>query len=122
MVKTPRKTTRKMPGVMALPASMQADVVDVDTAAGGDQRTGLYFALWAMATKLALALAVGIALPLLDLMGVQVDGSNPEATRIGLGMLYAALPIAFKVVAVILMWNFPLDAVTQGTLRRQIER
>jgi Na+/melibiose symporter-like transporter len=65
---------------------------------------------------------VGIALPLLDLMGVQVDGSNPEATRVGLGMLYAALPIAFKVVAVILMWNFPLDAVTQGALRRRIER
>ena len=107
---------------LALPASMQADVVDVDTAAGGDQRTGLYFALWAMATKLALALAVGIALPLLDLMGVQVDGSNPEATRIGLGMLYAALPIAFKVVAIILMWNFPLDAAVQDALRRRIER
>lgn len=107
---------------LALPASMQADVVDVDTASGGDQRTGLYFALWAMATKLALALAVGIAFPLLDLLDVQVDGNNPEATRIGLGMLYAALPIAFKVVATGLMWNFPLDEATQGALRRRIER
>ncbi len=107
---------------LALPASMQADVVDVDTASGGGQRTGLYFALWAMATKLALALAVGIAFPLLDLLDVQVDGSNPEATRIGLGMLYAALPIGFKMVAVILMWNFPLDEATQAGLRRRIER
>ncbi len=107
---------------LVLPASMQADVVDVDTASGGDQRTGLYFALWAMATKLALALAVGIAFPLLDLLDVQVDGSNLEATRIGLGMLYAALPIAFKMVAIVLMWNFPLDEATQGALRRRIER
>jgi len=107
---------------LTLPASMQADAVDVDTAAGGSQRTGLYFALWAMATKLALALAVGIAFPLLDLLDVRVDGSNPEGTRIGLGMLYAALPIAFKVVAIVLMWNFPLDRATQEALRRQIER
>lgn len=107
---------------LVLPASMQADAVDVDTVAGGGQRTGLYIALWAMATKLALALAVGIAFPLLDLMGVEVDGSNPEATRLGLGMLYAALPIAFKVVAIILMWNFPLDEGTQAGLRRRIGR
>jgi len=107
---------------LVLPASMQADVVDVDTASGGGQRTGLYFALWAMATKLALALAVGIAFPLLDLMGVQVDGSDPQATRLGLGMLYAALPIAFKVVAIALMWNFPLDEDTQADLRRRIGR
>ncbi|HXG29044.1 MAG TPA: MFS transporter, partial [Nevskiales bacterium] len=34
----------------AVPASMQADVVDEDTAAGGGYRAGLYFGLWGMAT------------------------------------------------------------------------
>ena len=40
-----------------LPPAIQADVIDVDTAASGEQRSGLYFATWGLATKLALALA-----------------------------------------------------------------
>ncbi len=46
---------------LVLPASLQADVIDVDTAATGEERSGLYLAVWGLATKLALALAVGIA-------------------------------------------------------------
>lgn len=106
---------------LALPPSMQADVVDVDTAAGGDRRTGLYFALWGMATKLALALAVGIAFPLLDVIGFAAAHGSPAGALFGLTLLYAALPVAFKLVAVALMWNFPLDAAAQAELRRRIE-
>ncbi len=50
---------------LVLPASMQADVIDVDTAASGEQTLRAYLAVWGLATKLALALAVGIAFPLL---------------------------------------------------------
>ena len=53
---------------------MQADVVDLDTLESGSQRTGLYFAIWGMVTKLALAGAVGIAFPLLDVAGF-ADGA-----------------------------------------------
>lgn len=107
---------------LVLPAAMQADVVDVDTAAGGGQRTGLYFALWGMATKLALALAVGVAFPLLDLIGYGNTAANPAVALYGLTALYAALPVAFKIAALVLMWNFPLDAEAHAELRRQIER
>jgi Na+/melibiose symporter-like transporter len=106
---------------LVLPPSMQADVVDVDTASGGDQRTGLYFALWGMATKLAQALAVGIAFPLLDLVGFSPMTTNEPAALYGLTALYAALPVAFKFAAVALVWNFPLDAPAQASLRQQIE-
>ena len=41
---------------LMLPPAIQADVIDVDTAASGEQRSGLYFAAWGLATKLALAL------------------------------------------------------------------
>lgn len=106
---------------LALPAAMQADVVDVDRAATGAQRTGLYFALWAMATKLALALAVGIAFPALAALGfVAESGANAPQALFALSAFYGLVPVAFKLVATALIWNFPLDARAQADLRREV--
>jgi len=105
---------------LALPPAIQADVVDVDTAAGGGQRTGLYFALWGMATKLAFAAAVGIAFPLLDLFGFDPAGDNDAAALFALAALYALVPIGFKLAAIALMWRFPLSPERQRALRARI--
>jgi glycoside/pentoside/hexuronide:cation symporter, GPH family len=108
---------------LVLPASLQADVIDVDTAASGEQRSGLYLAIWGLATKLALALAVGIAFPLLAWSGY--DPGSGIKTEFGLktlALLYAALPVALKFVAIALMWDFPLTAERQAELREAIEK
>lgn len=107
---------------LALPASIQADVIDVDTAESGEQRSGFYVSLWALATKLALALAVGLAFPLLALSGYD-PGANLR-TDLGLtvlGLLYAAVPVLLKLVAVALMWDFPLTAGEQAAIRARID-
>ncbi|MDF1750575.1 MAG: MFS transporter [Alphaproteobacteria bacterium] len=110
---------------LALPPSMQADVVDVDTATiatagGGAARTGIYFALWGMATKLSLALAVGIAFPVLEWSGFQ---ANSPATfgDTTLVLLYGVVPIIFKGAAIAVMWQFPLTAKDQEALKARIE-
>ncbi len=106
---------------MALPASMQADVVDFDSAKGGGQRTGLFFGLWGMATKLALALAVGIAFPILELAAFSTTATvNTPTAEMTLLALYGVVPIVFKLIAVALVWNFPLDQTAQQALRRSI--
>jgi Na+/melibiose symporter-like transporter len=105
---------------MILPGAQQADVIDLDTAESGSQRSGLYLAFWGLATKLALALAVGLAFPLLGWAGFDAQGKSST----GLGMLaflYAGLPVLLKLVAIGLMWNFPVDAATQERVRGQIE-
>ena len=103
----------------ALPAAIQADVIDHDTAAGGGGRAGLYFGLWGMATKLALALAVGVAFPLLAFAGFDpaAGAGDPRA----LTWLYAALPIALKLCAVPLAWRFPLDEAAARALRARLD-
>ncbi|MSP88811.1 MAG: MFS transporter [Alphaproteobacteria bacterium] len=106
---------------LVLPVSIQADVVDLDTADGGGRRTGLYFALWAMATKLALALAVGLAFPLLDAAGFRAGAANEPPALLALALLYGGLPVAFKLAASALVWKFPLDAAAQSALRQRIE-
>ena len=105
---------------MALPASLQADVVDLDSEASGQQRTGLFFALWSMATKLSLALAIGIAFPVLDLIGFEAGGDNAPSALLGLAMLYGFLPVVIKLAATALVWQFPITARDQEERQRRL--
>jgi GPH family glycoside/pentoside/hexuronide:cation symporter len=105
----------------AVPASMQADVIDEDTANGGGGRAGLYFGLWGMATKLSFALAVGITYPLLQLAGFDASAESqaPQALTT-LIFLYALLPVVVKVGVVALIWRYPLDRQRHAELRARI--
>jgi glycoside/pentoside/hexuronide:cation symporter, GPH family len=106
---------------LAIPPSMQADVVDLDRVMSGRRRTAFFFALWSMAGKLALAMAVGIAFPILGALGFVGHGANTPRALLGLTALYALLPVLFKLAATALVWRFELDADRQKALRAQIE-
>ncbi len=108
---------------MVLPASMQADVVDADTLESGAQRTGFYFAMWSVATKLSLAGAVGIAFPLLGYIGFNAQATNNGGgSLLGLALLYSIVPVALKILSAMLIWNFPIDAESQARIRHEIEQ
>ena len=106
---------------LTLPASIQADVIDLDTAETGEQRSGLYFAFWGLATKASLALGVGLAFPLLALAGFDAQSDNTSSALFTLSFLYGGLPVLLKIIAIGLMWNFPLDEARQIELRQKIE-
>lgn len=105
---------------LVLPSAMQADVVDLDTATHGEQRAGLFFALWGLATKLATALAA-LGLGAAGLFGFTPAGPNDAQALAGLTLLYAGLPILLKLLAIALLWRWPLDEAAQAALRRRIE-
>ncbi|MEM6669859.1 MAG: MFS transporter [Pseudomonadota bacterium] len=106
---------------ISLPPAIQADVVDVDTAATGEQRTGLYFAFWSVATKAAGAIAAGVGLYLLGASGFQEEGGSGETALLALALLYAAVPVVLKLLATAMVWRFPIDEAAQEDLRRRIE-
>ncbi|WP_333822625.1 MFS transporter [Pinisolibacter sp.] len=160
---------------LMLPVSMQADVIDVDTARTGEQHTGFYFASWALANKIALSIALGIGFVLLGIVGYDkgnhhgdtltpaqvhvvtnppVEGAvavtPPETVKNAPGkakrkhssknngesdkpvkqtplatwtlvFLYCVVPIVLKLIAVRLVWNFPIGPAEQAQLRAQIE-
>lgn len=106
----------------AIPASIQADVIDEDTAAGGDGRAGIYFGLWSMATKLALALAIGIAFQVLAWVGFQSGTDNGAAAEWALKILYGLLPVIVKLAVVPFMWRFPLGRARHAELQAQLGR
>ena len=48
-------------------------------------------------------------------------GQNADSALFALAVLYAWVPVALKIVAIGLMWNFPLSEEVQRQLRGQIE-
>jgi Na+/melibiose symporter-like transporter len=90
---------------LALPPSILADVIDDDEARGLGRSEGAYFGLWNLATKMNLALAAGVALPLLGGFGYAPRSANgPEALFV-LSAVYALLPCALKALAAIALWR-----------------
>lgn len=106
---------------LALPPALQADVTDYAKLQSGRAQTGLQFALWGMSTKLALAVAVGLALP-----GLEIAGFDPEIPseigRQALIVIYALIPVVIKIVAILVVWWFPLTAHVQVIIRRRLRR
>lgn len=97
---------------LAMPASMLADVVDVEEESTGQRPDGAYFGLWQMIEKLNLAVAAGIALPLLGYLGYQ-PGTAQDAFA-ALPAVYALLPCAIKLAAAALLWFAPIDRAHAG--------
>ncbi len=105
---------------LAMPAAMLADVVDQDILATGRQRTGIYFAVWAMAAKLAAATAVGLSFPILDWAGFVPDMYNDDKALLVLALLFGLCPVVFKLFALAIVWRYPLTASRQAEVRREI--
>ncbi|NQV78989.1 MAG: MFS transporter, partial [Alphaproteobacteria bacterium] len=106
---------------LVLPPAMQADVVDLDELRHREKRTGIFFAIWSIALKLSLALAAGIAFPVLELVDFQrAVGDNGPAALLTLGLLYAIVPVVFKLASIALMWRFPITSAKQAQIRRLI--
>ena len=81
---------------LALPSALLAGVIAAEGDSG--QHEGAYFGWWNFATKLNLALAAGLALPLLDWWGY-IPGTRSEEGLQTLGWAYAVLPCVLKLLA-----------------------
>ncbi|MGL5987485.1 MAG: MFS transporter [Burkholderiales bacterium] len=81
---------------LALPPALLADVIPPQQRGA----TGSYFGYWSLLAKLSLALAAGLALPLLALLDYQPGGSSGLAA---LSWVYALLPCGLKCLAAALL-------------------
>jgi GPH family glycoside/pentoside/hexuronide:cation symporter len=81
---------------LALPSAMLAGLLQLRP--GGPAMAGAYFGWWNFAAKLNLALAAGLALPLLEGFGYQPGARDPQALQ-ALTLAYCILPCVLKVLA-----------------------
>ena len=102
-----------------LPPSILADVIN--STEGGDSRgkTGTYFGLWALATKLATAIGAAGSLPVAAMLGF--NPANDEYSSSALVVVYIVLPVAIKIIAALLIWVIRIEA-QRGSVRHEFLR
>lgn len=89
---------------MALPSSMQADVVQ-KIQSQKNTYAGILFGIWAMLTKFALALAVGVGFLILGAVGFEPEAPTALALTT-LSLLYGGAPVLFKMFAFWIMRGY----------------
>ena len=95
---------------LALPGALLAGVID----AGGDRgrADASYFGWWNFATKINLALAAGLALPLLGWLGYAPGARDSQALAL-LSAAYCVLPCVLKATAALALHFFILQPAAQ---------
>ena len=85
---------------LALPPALLADAIEKRNAR---EQTGSYFGIWTFATKANLALAAGLALPVISAFGYR--SGEPASNVAALTLAYTLLPCALKLCALALLWK-----------------
>ena len=107
---------------LALPASMQADVIDYDQLQYGRRQEGRFIGIWSVVKKAASALGLGLALPILDLMGYQPGQTQSEEVTLTLRILYCLVPCLCHFAAMGIALAYPLTRQRHQAILQGIEQ
>ena len=102
---------------LAIPPALLADRLAAGRRAGGEMGgTAAYFGVWNFVTKFNLALAAGIALPLVSLAGYRVGAGDTASADglVALALVYAVVPALIKLVSLglLLHWKDYFEEVS----------
>lgn len=105
----------------AIPSSLQADVLDYDELLSGERREGLLLGVWCILKKLAPALPVGIALPVMKAAGWAENGADQsEHAFFALKVLYAIVPTVATAIAFAIALRYPIDREAHARIRESL--
>ena len=93
---------------LAIPPAMLANVLARRSRDDNERGEATFFGVWNLATKFNLAVAAGVALPLLGWLGY--EPGQAVGDTVALSMTYAALPCLLKLAAGCLLLLAPMPA------------
>jgi GPH family glycoside/pentoside/hexuronide:cation symporter len=100
--------------------AMMADVGDEVRLDTGVDRTGLLYALLSGTVKIGSAVAVGVAFPLLQIVGFDPKSGDAQGIA-GLQGIFVGFPAVLSVAAGIIIFGFPITPARHAEIRRRLE-
>jgi glycoside/pentoside/hexuronide:cation symporter, GPH family len=101
--------------------SIVADVADAQRLKTGEECSGLLFSIFNVTSNAAMAISVGIVLPLVGAFGFVPGAANSAPVLDRLHWLFALAPAAGHLCSALLIMRFPLDERRQAEIVRALQ-
>ena len=103
------------------PWAMVPDVVDYDRVRSGEQRSGMYFGVWGLATKVSEMLALAATGWLLALVHYVPNVAQTSGALLGIRILFGPMPAILIAVCLPLLVTYPLTRAAHRSILAQLE-
>jgi GPH family glycoside/pentoside/hexuronide:cation symporter len=103
------------------PWAMVADVGDYDRLATGQQRSGVYYGIWGLATKISEALALAAVGWILTGYGYVPNVEQTPYALLGIRLFFGLVPAACIFIALPLLFKYPITRKSHAEVRAKLE-
>ncbi|MFH2038166.1 MAG: MFS transporter [Chloroflexota bacterium] len=103
------------------PWAMVADVGDFDRAETGQQRSGMYYGVWGLATKISEALALAAVGWILTGFGYVPNIEQTPQALLGIRLFFGLIPAICIFLAIPLLFKYPITRQSHGVVRSKLE-